>query len=82
MKLFEKQLQLRNSNHKYWQLDDLDKLFETLKTMSIGEFCKETGIPYNSVRYRTERYFTDEMKAQIKRNRKPHKKKKTLLKLN
>lgn len=80
MKIQGKQLQLRGSNHKYWQLDNLDELFETLKAKSIGEFCKETNIPYNSVRYRVERYFTDEMKAAIKRDRKPHKKKKTLVK--
>lgn len=80
MKIQGKQLQLRGSNHKYWQLDNLDELFETLKVKSIGEFCKETNIPYNSVRYRCQRYFTEEMLNQIKKDRKYHKKKKTLLK--
>lgn len=80
MKQFGKEFFLRGSNKKYKDLDDLDWLFEQLQIMSIGQFCKKFNYPYNSVRYRVRRYFTEDQLALIKKDRAFHQKNKTKLK--
>lgn len=64
-----KKLNLRKSNHKYDCLDNIDELYKVLLTKSIGELSRETGIPNNSIRYRTRRYFTEDQLASIKKDR-------------
>jgi hypothetical protein len=75
VKLFGSEITPRGSNRKYVELDDLDNLFTILLTKSIGQFAKETGIPYNSIRHRVHKYFTQEMIDKIRRERRFHTKK-------
>lgn len=75
VKIFGNEITPRGSNRKYTELDDLDSLYTTLLSKSMGELAKETGIPYNSIRHRVHKYFTQEMIDRIKRDRCFHKKK-------
>lgn len=77
MKQNGQEFNLRNSNHKYYMLDDLDMLFERLKEVSVGKLAKELNVPQNSIRYRVMRYFTEEQIAAIKKDRRYHRKRKT-----
>lgn len=70
--LFGSKLDVRGSNKKYPELDDLDTLYNKLLTMSIGQLSKELGVPYNSIRHRVHKYFTQEMLDKICRQRKFH----------
>ncbi len=67
--------QLRGSNKKYPQLDDLDLLFEELKKKSITKLAKELGVPQNSIRYRVFRYFPAEWLKVVRRDRRYHSRK-------
>lgn len=73
MKLKGQEYKLRGANKKYQELDDLDSLFELLKTMSITQASKHLGVPQNSIRYRVFRYFPQEWIDQIVKERKYHK---------
>lgn len=75
------EFQLRNSNHKYFRIDDLDWLYAELLKVSIGELSKRLNIPYNSLAFRVRRYFSPEQIEKIVKQRRFHKKKKTLEKL-
>lgn len=72
MKLNGQELNPRKANKKYHFLDDLDWLYEQLKTMSMQAFAKLHGVPHNSLRHRVLKYFTEEMKANIIYERVPH----------
>lgn len=72
------EFQLRNSNHKYFKLDDLDWLYAELQKVSMGELAKRLNVPFNSIRYRCTRYFSPEQMESIVKERRFHKKKKTL----
>lgn len=77
MKINGKEIPVRGSNKKYRFLDDLDWLYSELLYLSMAEFCEKYNIDYNSrnvVRHRVEKYFPEEWKAKIKRERKRHKK--------
>jgi hypothetical protein len=59
----------------YPQLDNLDWLYRQLLERSMAELADDLGIPHNSrnvVRYRVEKYFPEEWKDNIKRERKRH----------
>lgn len=70
---------LRGSNKKYPELDDLDKLFEALKTMCVEDYARKYGYPPQSVRWRL-RYFKPEWLEQIVYKKVPHRKLKTMKK--
>lgn len=75
MKMNGKEIKVRGSNKFYTELDDLDWLFEQLKVKSMAQLADELKIPYTSrnvIRHRVEKYFPQEWKDQIKRERKPH----------
>lgn len=71
---------VRGSNHKWNILDNLDNLYEMLKTKSIAQVSKELKVPQNSIRYRIFKYFSPQEIKAIKRQRAFHRKQKTLLK--
>ena len=56
----------RRANKKYFELDDLDQLFEDLQKESRDEYAKRKGIPYNSVNHMVQTYFPKEWLAKIK----------------
>jgi hypothetical protein len=60
---------LRGANKKYYQLDDMDELYEKLQLLSIGALAKELGVPQNSIRHRVMKYFPPEWIANIKKDR-------------
>jgi hypothetical protein len=70
MKIHGKELKTRGSNHKFYQLDDLDHLFELLKKKSVGKLSQELGVPSNSIRHRIMKYFPSEWREKIKVERK------------
>ena len=78
MKINGKEFKMRGSNHKYYVLDDLDNLYQLLLTKSIAQLSKELDVPQNSIRYRCFRYFSDEQLKAIKKERRFHKKQKSL----
>jgi hypothetical protein len=51
-------------------LDDLDWVYEQLRTKSIAELSKELEIPYNSIRFRVVKYFPLAWQDAIKKERK------------
>ena len=75
MKIFGRDIKVRNSYKVHSSLDDLDNLYAELQTMSMGMVAKKYGVPYNSVRHRVMKYFLPEMIDNIKRQRRFHKNK-------
>jgi hypothetical protein len=76
MILFGKEFIPRGSNSKYTReggpLFDLDRLFEMLKSKCPAHVAQELKVPNNSVLYLIDKYYTEDMKLQIKWLRSRH----------
>ena len=72
VQLFGMELKVRGCNKKHIKLDNLDWLYDQLLQKSMGQLAKEEGIPYNSIRHRVYKYFTQEMRDKIMRERSFH----------
>ena len=72
VKLFGNEWKPRGSNKKYPELDDLDQLYDELLHNSMAQVAKNKGVPPNSIRHRVHKYFTQEMKDKIARQRRFH----------
>lgn len=63
----------RGSNRRYEQLNDLDALYERLKAKSPADVARDLCVPYNSIRFLIDKYFTVEEQMMIRWARRPHK---------
>jgi hypothetical protein len=73
MKLHGIEFTTRNANKKYQVLDDLDNLYALLLQGSMQDVAKSLGVPHGSVWFMVNRYFTQEMRDLIKKDRRFHK---------
>ena len=67
-----KKFAVRGSNKLYTQLNDLDFIFNELKSKCPADLAKELDVPYNSLRYIIVTYFTEEEQEQIAWKRRRH----------
>lgn len=67
---------------KYGELKDLKWVFEQLKIMSPTQLAKKVGCPLSSILWTRDRYFSEEMKNEIKYERKSKKRNDKILDMN
>jgi hypothetical protein len=64
-----KEIPKRGSNKKYFELDNLDNLYQELQKKSIDDLSRELNVPYNSINWRVTQNFPKEWKNNIVRKR-------------
>lgn len=57
IKVNGQELEIQSNNCLYSVLNDIDLLYEKLKTMHITQLAKELQVPQNSIRFRVHKYF-------------------------
>ena len=67
--------EVRGSNHKYAQLDDIDELERLCLKDCPADVARAKGVPYNSLRDRLVRYLSEDRLQALAWKRKRHKNK-------